>query len=193
MLFFGVGGRRAVLGGALSSMVVLGCWQVETGAGGGGAGGSSTTDTAWSGTDLEVCGAACNKLIACGAELDVDACKQSCGDVSNAALASCFRSAGPSCDPLASCVWLAICGAAPSGASSCIATADCGALCGGSPSSACGCQCAAQAASSASSTYYAVAICANVHCTVECGSSGDPTSCQTCLTTSCATPLSKCQ
>ena len=194
MMLAGVDGRRAVIGAALSATVLIGCWPVETGSGGGGAGGSATTtDTAWSGTDLQVCGAACNKLIACGAELDLDGCKESCADVSSANLVACFRSAGPSCNPLASCVWSALCGAAPSGASSCAATADCALTCAGAPSSACGCQCEAQASPGIASNYYAVAICANVHCTLECGSSGDPGSCQGCLASSCADAMSKCQ
>ena len=193
MNLFGFGGQRAVVGGALSAMVVLGCWQIETGAGGGGAGGSGTTDTAWSGTDLQVCSVACAKLIACGVGLDLDTCKANCSDAANASLVACFRSVGPVCNSLASCAWQAACGVSPSGSATCAAAADCGVTCAGSPTTECGCSCASQASSAVAVNYYAVAICSTLHCNVECSASGDTASCQTCLDTSCATEMGKCQ
>jgi hypothetical protein len=194
MNIFGEGAARAFGGAALAAVLVIGCWPVGSGAGGsGGAGGTTTTDSALEGTDIEVCAGACQKLIDCGVELSLDGCKQSCIDPSSAALITCLRGVSGACNPIASCVWVAVCGAAPSGSASCSAVGECGVNCAGSPSTACGCSCAAQASPGVSVNYYAVAVCSSVHCSNECGASGDPGSCQGCLANQCGTAAGNCQ
>lgn len=190
---FSGGEARAFGGAVLAALLVIGCWHVDTGTGGSGGTGGSTSDAPLSGTDIQVCAGACQKLIDCGVELDLDGCKQSCIDPASAALITCLRGVNASCNPLASCVWAAICGAAPSGSASCSAVGQCGVNCAGSPSTACGCSCAAQASSGVSVNYYAVAVCSSVHCSFECGSSGDPGSCQSCIANQCGTAAGNCQ
>ncbi len=192
MRMVGGGEARAFLGAALAAVLVIGCWPVETGTGGGGAGGSTTVGPL-TGTDIEVCAGACSKLIGCGAELSLDDCKASCIDPGSAALINCFRSVDAACNPLASCVWVALCGAAPSGSASCAAARDCALGCAGTASTACGCSCAAQAGPGVAINYYAVAVCSNVHCSYECGVNGDPGSCQGCLASQCETASNNCQ
>ncbi len=192
MRILGGGETRAFVGAALAAALVIGCWPVESGTGGGGAGGSTAAGPL-TGTDIQVCGGACDKLISCGVELNLDDCKASCIDPGSAALITCFRGVDAACNPLASCVWAAICGAAPSGSASCSAARDCALNCAGAASTTCGCSCAAQAASGVSVNYYAVAVCSNVHCGYECGVNGDPGSCQGCLASQCEAASSNCQ
>lgn len=185
---------RAAGAALLAAFFVLGCWPVapDTGAGGtGGAGGSAGTLT---GSDIQVCAAACQKLIACGAGLDLDACKNDCAATSNAALVACFRSVDASCNPLAACTLDAICqnNGSPAGSSSCSGAGACLIQCGGNVSQTCGCDCALGASPSVASSYYNVYVCSLVHCSFECGPSGDPASCESCLGNQCNTQTQAC-
>lgn len=188
---------RAALGAFFAAFVVLGCWQITPGNGGGGAGGSAGTGgTAGvlEGTDIQVCAGACQKLIDCGAELDVDACKTDCASTQNANLVTCFRSVNATCDALASCTLDAVClgNGAPQGNGSCSTAGTCLVACGGNPTATCPCDCALTASSGVASPYYNLLVCSLIHCSIECGTSGDPTSCDSCLGTSCKTEANNC-
>lgn len=186
---------RAAIGAFLAAFVVLGCWQVTPGTGGsGGTGGAGGAAGNLEGTDIQVCAGACQKLVTCGAELDVDACKSDCIATQNASLVSCFRGVSATCDALASCTLDAVClgSGAPQGSSSCSGAGTCLVQCGGDPSQTCPCDCALTASPGVASAYYNLLVCASIHCSYECGSSGDPTSCDSCLGTSCNAEAQAC-
>lgn len=172
---------------ALALMAAAGCVQLDPGAGtgGGGAGGGGG---ALDGTDAEVCAAACDTLIGCGVELDLDGCKASCLDPAGASLVACFRQSTAACDPLSACVLSTLCGpgGVPSGSASCETGQGCLVSCAGYPNPGCGCACMGQVTSAAAASIYALAVCASVHCSFECGANGgDPGSCQSCMANQC--------
>jgi hypothetical protein len=197
------GWEEARVFGAAAAAVYLaiGCVPpgTTTGAGGeGGAGGAvgSTTTSVLEGTDAQVCALGCQKLIECGAELDLDGCKQSCTSLGGGQVVSCFRGATLDCNPLASCALGAVCGSGgtPSGTASCGQAATCAVNCAGQQSGTCGCSCSGQAAPTVASDFYGVTTCSALHCSNECAAvGGDPSSCQTCLATSCAKAASHCK
>ena len=186
---------RVACGAFLATILVLGCWQVDTGGGGSGAaGGSGGAAGNLSGTDIQVCGAACAKLIDCGATLDLDACKSDCIAPANAALITCFRAVSATCDALSSCTLDIICqgNGAPAGNASCSGAGTCLVQCGGNVNGLCPCDCAVQASPAVASAYYNLFVCASIHCSYECGTSGDPASCESCLYTSCHAEAQNC-
>jgi hypothetical protein len=184
----------------LALIATAGCLQLDPGtSGGGGSGGTGGTGSGTGvldGTDAEVCGAACDTLIGCGVELDLDGCKASCLDPSGTGLVACFRQVPAACNPLSSCVLSTLCGSGgvPAGSASCESGQSCLASCAGSPDGNCGCSCIGQVSSDQAAAIYAVAVCASVHCSFECGASGgDPGSCQGCLANVCETADLQCQ
>jgi hypothetical protein len=185
-------GSRALGLAFTAAALVIGCVPYDPGAGAGGAGGGATTGTL-EGTDLQVCGDACQTLVGCGAQLDQTGCKADCTDPSNAGLVSCFRGVAPSCDPLASCVWSALCsGVAPNGSQACAAGASCAVSCGGNPDPYCLCGCAGQVRPDQSGDFYVLITCLSVRCSIECGQSGDAVSCDDCLTGECSAAAAQC-
>lgn len=184
---------RIAAGAILATLLVLGCWQIPTDSSSGGGGGAGGSAGSLSGTDIQVCGAACQKLIDCGASLDLAACKNDCISPSNASLVTCFRGVSAACDPLAACTLDAIClGAGPSGNAACSGAGTCLVQCGGSVSQTCACDCGAQASPTVASSYYNLFVCASINCSYECSSTGDPSSCETCLGSSCYTEAQAC-
>ncbi|MEZ4311901.1 MAG: hypothetical protein R3F14_28050 [Polyangiaceae bacterium] len=157
-------------------LLTAGCYRPDTGGTGGTGGeGGSTGDDPLTGTDAQVCGAACSKLTVCGAELDQAGCKSDC--VSNATFINCFRQVESSCDFLAACVWGVVCGTGgiPNGSASCGEGQSCLISCSGNPSTSCGCACAGAVAQGSAMELYALAVCASVHCNYECSATtGDP-------------------
>lgn len=180
----------------MAVIAATGCVQLDPGGGGGsGAGGSGGSGGVLEGTDAQVCGAACDTLIGCGVELDQAGCKESCLDPASANLVACFRSVTADCSPLSSCVLAALCGSGgvPSGSASCEAGQACLESCAGVPDPNCGCLCMGQVSSGQAGPVYAVAVCASVHCSFECGANGDPGSCQSCIANECDGADLQCQ
>lgn len=173
---------RAASAGILAACLVAGCVPYDPGAG---TGGGTTTGTALTGTDADVCREACQLLIGCGAALDEGACRDDCLH-SNAGLVQCLRQATSACDPLASCMWRAVCsGVAPSGSATCASGETCLISCSGPKDFSCGCGCVGQVAPDVSAELYAVLTCAGAHCSNECGEGGEPVSCESCLEAEC--------
>jgi hypothetical protein len=186
-------GSLHALGLALSAAwLVLGC-VYDPGALGevGGSGGGTDTPTNLAGTDLQVCGDACATLAGCGASLDQNQCKIDCAN--NPGVVTCFRSVTPACDPLASCVWSAVCnGATPSGSQACGAGESCAIGCSDDNNPLCLCGCASQLRPDASAKFYALVTCLNMRCNPDCGLGGDMVSCDDCLASQCAPATAQC-
>lgn len=179
---------RVLASALVTTWLVVGCVPVDPG-GAGGEGATTTID----GTDLQVCGAACQTLIGCGADLDQTGCKDDCLSLENAPLVSCFRSTTATCDGLSSCVWSALCsGATPTGSASCEAGQQCFVNCGGNPDPLCPCACQAQVSSNQAADVYALYVCIYSNCKHECGQIGDPVSCDSCITGECSPEDAQC-
>lgn len=169
---------------AFAALAIAGCWRVDPGTSGGGGSGGDVLQ----GTDDEVCGGGCSTLIDCGIELDQAGCKDSCINAVTKSLVGCFRQVTATCDNLSSCVLSEVCsGNVPSGSASCETGQSCLISCAGNPDPGCGCTCIPQVSPDQSAAIYALAVCANVHCSLECGTSGDPGSCQSCMANECET------
>jgi len=193
------GHGHAVCAALVALLVAAGCVPPETdtgaggsgGAGSGGAGSGGGTTTGLSGTDAQVCGTACQTLIACGAELQQDGCKESCVNPASSGLVNCLRQVTTACNELALCVWGTVCGP-PGGGASCGEGQNCLISCAGNPAPGCGCSCVVQVDASLAINLYNLATCASARCSAECATTGDPASCQGCMANECATADGQC-
>lgn len=184
---------RVLASALVTTWIVVGCVPVDPTASGGAGGEGGGATTTLEGTDAQVCGAACQSLLGCGADLDQTGCKTDCLDPANANLVTCFRNVDATCDSLATCVWRALCaGTSPSGSGTCEAGQQCAVTCGGSPDLYCLCGCEGQLASNVSSEFYVLVTCLSVHCNIECGTGGDPVSCDSCIAGECSAADAQC-